>query len=95
MDTDDPRVGERLEKVHRILDDYKERFGSNVQAQQIERTTEYSMYGLSLYELGLLYEAGIPPWYGIAKVCATYNIVPSASPEIMLLRRRYSTWSTG
>ena len=65
---DDQHVKDMLEAVHTILDNYKDHFGSDIQGQQVARIQKFNGYGLSVYELMLLNDAGIPPWYGFVKV---------------------------
>lgn len=72
-------MNDTLERVHAILDDYKDRFGSNIQAHQLERISKFNSYGFTPYELALLHEAGIPPWYRIAKVRELRSTQPEDS----------------
>ncbi|EJD39086.1 hypothetical protein AURDEDRAFT_128526 [Auricularia subglabra TFB-10046 SS5] len=63
----DQRVKKHLDILHGVLDDLKERFGDNLRAQQLQRIKDWDGYGYSVYELALLDEAGLPPWYGFVK----------------------------
>ncbi|KZV89009.1 hypothetical protein EXIGLDRAFT_161075 [Exidia glandulosa HHB12029] len=64
----DPRIDEQLEVVHKILDDYKARYANDPDGELRDRMAQYDGFGFTVYERALLFEAGIRPWYGAAKI---------------------------
>ncbi|KZV89011.1 hypothetical protein EXIGLDRAFT_772158 [Exidia glandulosa HHB12029] len=64
----DPRIDEKLALVHRQLDDYKAKYSNDPEGELLDRQTKYNGYGFTSYECALLYEAGLRPWFGAAKI---------------------------
>ncbi|EJD39031.1 hypothetical protein AURDEDRAFT_116265 [Auricularia subglabra TFB-10046 SS5] len=80
LDPADDRVPDELEAVRHHIAAYKARSAGDARKERSLRIDDYSGFGLSLYELALLDEAGLCPWTGYAK--HILRIVNSAEKDI-------------
>lgn len=86
INADDLGVRELVNMVRSCMEGYNARSGGDFCRERAERIEDFDGFGLSLYELALLEEAGLNPWVGYAK--HILQIVNSVEKDVQPTKSR-------